>query len=277
MTKIIITPHHSSVNYALEIWQQRGLLWAFFQRDLRLRYKQTILGLAWVIVQPLLSTLIFTLVFGRAFSLSITSSTPEPPYALFVFSGLVWWQFFADSVSFGANSLLSLGEVIKKIYFPRLISPLSSILVASVNFSLNFFLFIIICLFFSPVSFNWPLLPLLLICLLVLIISAAGLAFGLAALNLRYRDVKHALPFALQLLLFLSPVIYPPTTIPQALIRWTYLNPLTAVINTVRTVFFRTPLPSLSDWLLSALVTVLVFVLGLSYFHYQEKSFADYA
>jgi lipopolysaccharide transport system permease protein len=273
MREIIITARGNSVPYGQELQQSKDLWRALFVRELKIRYKQTALGIAWVVIQPLLSTLIWTIVFGGLFSANTANN--ETPYALFALMGLVWWQLFVDGVNFGAISLTNLGALVTKTYFPRLVAPIASLSVAVINFGINFMLAMILLVIFYHQSsilvfLGWA--PLL---FLIALLPTAGLGFFFAAINLKYRDVKHALPFMLQALMFLTPVIYPTSTLPSWLQNWIYLNPLTLVINQTRHILFQTTMVSMAQVAMSLLSAVIIFIIGLTYFRKTERYFAD--
>ncbi len=255
-----------------ELWNYRELFYFFTWRDIKIKYKQTALGFLWAILQPFLLMLIFTFFFARA--LKVPSQ--ELPYPVFVFSGLLLWNLFSSGLTNSANSMLSNAQIIKKIYFPRLIIPVSSVLVALFDFFMAFILFIPILIYYQqPVSLNallyWPL------AIVVGVIATAGPGCMLAALNLKYRDFRYVIPFVVQVLFFVSPVIYPVTLLKYPALQYLLVcSPMFAAIE-----LFRHPLTNLSldPILLSiSLFTGLVFLVGgLSYFRRTEDYFADFA
>jgi lipopolysaccharide transport system permease protein len=255
-----------------ELWLYRELFYFFTWRDVKVRYKQTALGILWVLIQPALTVTIFTIFFGRA--LKIPSG--GIPYPVFVFSGLLFWNAFSASVVNAGTSMISNAPIIKKIYFPRLIIPLSNLLVALVDWSIAFMLFIIITFVYSvevswlQALFYWPLAT------MVMLVGTAGVSCWLAALNVKYRDFRYVIPFALQVMLFLTPVIYPINILNYPGLQYVLaLNPMYAVIE-----LFRFPLLQQSNLILltiSLSSSVLFLLVGIYYFKSTEHYFADLA
>ncbi|MBX2895596.1 MAG: ABC transporter permease [Cyclobacteriaceae bacterium] len=256
-----------------ELAAHSELLYFFAWRDIKIKYKQTVLGFLWAVLQPLLLMLIFTVFIGRA--LQVSSEGME--YPVFVYSGLVLWLVFASGVTTAANSMVSNAAIIKKIYFPRLIIPISAVLVALFDFVMAFAIFIVILFFFStPVDllrllYSWPL------AILLTIVATAGPGCLLAALNIKYRDFRYVVPFLIQILLFVTPVIYPVSAISQNWLKYVVaLNPMYAAISV-----FRMPLAEAPpDWILliiSVVSGVVLFLIGLAYFRRTENYFADIA
>ena len=255
-----------------ELWLYRELFYFFTWRDVKVRYKQTTLGILWVLIQPILTVTIFTVFFGRA--LKIPSG--GIPYPVFVFSGLLFWNVFSASVVNAGTSMISNAPIIKKIYFPRLIIPLSNLLVALVDWSIAFMLFIIITFVYSvevswlQALFYWPLAT------MVMLVGTAGVSCWLAALNVKYRDFRYVIPFALQVMLFLTPVIYPINILNYPGLQYVLaLNPMYAVIE-----LFRFPLLQQSNLILltiSLSSSVLFLLVGIYYFKSTEHYFADLA
>jgi lipopolysaccharide transport system permease protein len=256
-----------------ELAAHSELLYFFAWRDIKIKYKQTVLGFLWAVLQPLLLMLIFTVFIGRA--LQVSSEGME--YPVFVYSGLVLWLVFASGVTTAANSMVSNAAIIKKIYFPRLIIPISAVLVALFDFVMAFAIFIVILFFFStPVHllmllYSWPL------AILLTIVATAGPGCLLAALNIKYRDFRYVVPFLIQILLFVTPVIYPVSAISQNWLKYVVaLNPMYAAISV-----FRMPLAEAPpDWILltiSVVSGIVLFLVGLAYFRRTENYFADIA
>jgi len=255
-----------------ELWIYRELFYFFTWRDVKVRYKQTVLGVLWVVLQPILTVLVFSLFFGRA--LNVPSA--GLPYPVFVFSGLLSWNFFSASVNAAGNSMVSQATIIKKIYFPRLIIPISSILVAGIDFLISFILFLGVMIYYQvPVTLQvflwWP------IGMVVMIIGTVGISCGLAALTVKYRDFRYVIPFGLQILLFVSPVIYPVTITKIKWISYALaMNPMYAVIS-----FFRAPLIGFQDdvnlLILSGASSLILLIAGIFYFKRTEAFFADIA
>lgn len=255
-----------------ELWVYRELFYFFTWRDIKIKYKQTVLGFLWAILQPLLMMVIFTLFFGRALRITV----PNMEYPVYVFSGLLVWNMFASGLTSASNSMVNNATIIKKIYFPRLIIPVSSVLVSVFDFFMGFVLFIGILLFYrQPVSWNaawyWP------ASLAIGCIATLGMGSWLAALNVKYRDFRYVIPFMVQILFFVTPVIYPFTMHDQPWLQYIVAcSPMYAVVE-----LFRTPLTNeLPQWqfLAISLSSGLVFLLaGLIYFKRTEDFFADFA
>jgi lipopolysaccharide transport system permease protein len=255
-----------------EIWSFRELFFFFTWRDIKIKYKQTTLGFLWAILQPLLMMVIFTFFFGKV--LNVPSQ--NLPYPIFVFSGLLLWNTFSGGLTNAANSMVNNAAIIKKIYFPRLVIPVSSILVAIFDFFMAFILFIPLLIYYKQrVSLDalwlWPL------SILVSLIAILGLGSWLSALNVKYRDVRYVIPFLIQVLFFLTPVIYPVSMLTHPLLKYiTVLSPMYAAIE-----LFRTPLtqvyPDFQLLLISILSGIFLLVTGLLYFKRTEVFFADLA
>lgn len=256
-----------------ELWQYRELFYFFTWRDIKVKYKQTVLGFAWAIFQPLIMTLVFTLFLGKA----IADHSELPlPYPIFVLSGMLLWSVFSNGLSNAANSMVNNANIIKKIYFPRLIIPLSAILVSLFDFLMGFLVFIP-ALFYYHVSMSWTAIYLLPIALLITVLASFGLGTLLAALNIKYRDFRYILPFFIQAFLFITPIIYPANISQNNIVHWVMrLNPMSAAVETFRAAF----LPHYhfgTDFWISFGIVVLVFLSGLIYFRKTEYYFADLA
>ncbi len=256
-----------------ELAAHSELLYFFAWRDIKIKYKQTVLGFLWAVLQPLLLMLIFTVFIGRALQVS----SEGMGYPVFVYSGLVLWLVFASGVTTAANSMVSNAAIIKKIYFPRLIIPIAAVLVALFDFVMAFAIFIVILFFYStPINlvvllYSWPL------ALLLTVVATAGPGCLLAALNIKYRDFRYVVPFLIQVLLFVTPVIYPLSSISQTWLQYLVaLNPMYAAIT-----FFRLPLADAPpDWILISISVgsgIVLFLIGLAYFRRTENYFADIA
>ncbi len=251
-----------------ELWQYRELLYFLTLRDIKVRYKQTLMGVAWVIIQPLLTVLIFTLVFNRF----VRFDTGPLPYPLFALSGLLLWLFFANAVTNSTNSLLSNSNLITKVYFPRLFIPAASVGAGLVDLGVAFLLLIALCIYYG-VALK---LSLLFVPFLVLLMALLALGVGLlsAAMTVKYRDLRHALPFIIQLWMFASPVIYPASVVPA---QWKWLlliNPVAGIIEGFRAALTGRPF----DWLqvsISAAITFALLVFSVYIFRRFEDTFAD--
>ena len=253
-----------------EIWQFRELMLAFSWRDIKVRYKQTYLGVAWAILQPFLMMIIFSFFFGRL----IQVSSDGAPYPIFVYCGLLFWNYFSQALTNASNSLVNSSSMIQKVFFPRLILPISSAVTPLIDYGFSFVVFIGLLIYFHfvPTLLGLVLIPLL---LLISFLCSTGIGLFFASANVKYRDVRFILPFFIQLLMYLTPVIYPVSIIPEKL-RWIiYLNPMSGVITAARSSFLGT---AAIDWisLLISFGMSTVFLLGgIYYFKKTERFFAD--
>ncbi|PBQ32023.1 phosphate ABC transporter permease [Sphingobacteriaceae bacterium] len=256
-----------------ELWEYRELFYFFTLRDIKVKYKQTVLGFLWAVLQPLIMALLFSFFLGKA----ITNYTAlDLPYDIFALSGLVIWGIFSSGLNNAGNSMVSNANIIKKIYFPRLIIPISSVLVGVFDFVMAFAVFIIYTLLkgiaFNAIAFIYFPLAILLTC-----VATFGAGSLLAALNVKYRDFRYIIPFLIQLLLFLTPVIYPVSITNNIYLNWILaLNPMTAPLD-----IFRASLEGgsihYSQDLISITASLILFITGLVYFRKTEAYFADLA
>lgn len=253
-----------------EIWQYRELFFVFAWRDIKVRYKQTVLGVAWALIQPLFSMFIFTVFFGDF--ARIPSGTL--PYPLFVLIGLTFWGFFSGILSAASGSLIANEGIVKKIYFPREILPLSTIGANLVDFIISFGLLLLVSLYFNfiPSGLIYLILPLGIV---IGVFGAGGLGLFLSSLNIKYRDVRYALPFFIQIMVFLTPVIYPTTIMRPAFRYLIALNPMTGVIESARLIFGGGVAIDWQILAISGLSSIVLFVIGLYYFKSTERFFAD--
>jgi len=257
-----------------EIWRYRELLWFLAWRDVSVRYKQTALGVAWAVLQPLFTMLVFSIFFGRLAKMP----SDGLPYPLFVLVGLLPWQLFSYSLTQSSNSLVNEQRLISKVYFPRLIVPLSSVLSGLADFAVAFLLVIaamaISAASGASVAIGWPIVTLPLFILLAI---AAALAVGLwlAALNVQYRDVRYVVPFLSQCWLFLTPIAYPSSLVPPAYRALYGLNPMTGVVDGFRWAMAGGPPPDPSLITASVAMVGILLVGGLYYFRRLETRFAD--
>lgn len=252
-----------------ELWAYRDLLLILALRDVRLRYKQTALGVIWVIMQPLVAALIFAVIFGRLAGLP----SGDTPYMLFVFAGLLPWNLFAGALQRAGNSLIGDARLITKIYFPRMVIPIGSSAAVLVDFLVTLgVMFVLIAAFRVPLTPNLLALPLLTALTLVI---AIGISFSISALNVYYRDFSYALPFVIQVWMYASPLVYTAEIVPQAW-RWLYaLNPMAGVIEGFRWSLLGVgEFPAL-ELALSAGVAAALFIVGAFIFQRVERSFAD--
>ena len=252
----------------LELWSYRELVWVMIVRDIKVRYKQTVMGVAWAVIQPLTMMLIFTLIFGRLAQIP----SDGYPYPIFVFSGMLAWNFFSTSVSTAGVSLISSSNLVSKVYFPRIIIPVSSIGVSFIDFLISVLILMALMLFYAqPVSSSILLLPLFL-CGLILV--SIGMGSWLAAITVTYRDFRYVITYMLQIWMYLTPVIYPISFVPEKW-RWLlYLNPVYAWINGIRASVLGQPIDQIGT-AVSLLLSIIIFALGMFYFERAQRRFAD--
>lgn len=252
----------------IDIWRHRELLYLLAWRDYKVKYRQTVIGIAWAIFQPVVAMIAFVFIFGQFKGLTDNGI----PYALFVYSGLVIWQFFANSVSEASTSLVQSSQMITKIYFPRIIVPLAKVLTQSIDLVLSLIILAGLMIYFGTVPSFLGLISLIPLFILLLVVSAS-VGVLLSAINVRYRDVQYALPYFIQMGLFFSPVIYAGSKLGRFQ-HFLNLNPVTGLIESFRSALFSTPLPG-SALLISCLVTLLLFLVGMYYFIKAEGAFSD--
>jgi lipopolysaccharide transport system permease protein len=251
-----------------DLWDYRELLFFLVWRDIKVRYKQTLLGASWALIQPTLQLVVFTIIFGRLAGVN----TNGIPYPLFNLAGLLPWQFFANTVAQAANSLVGSASIVRKVYFPRLAIPTASVLAGTVDFGLSFLILLALMFWYqwapTPAVFLLPLF------LILGMITALGVGFWLSAINARYRDVRHATPFLIQLWLFATPVVYPSNLIEGHWQLVYALNPMVSVVEGFRWALLGTQPPSLLMFI-SVTTAVALFSSGLLYFQTVERKFAD--
>lgn len=270
--EVLIEPSRGWTSLRLrELWEYRELLYFLAWRDIKIRYKQTALGLAWAVLQPLLTMLIFALFFGRLAGMK----SDNVPYPLFAFAALVPWTFFANGLTQSANSLVGSANLIKKVYFPRLVVPISVVLGGLPDFALSFLVLLGMMVYYGIypqlVVIIW-LLPLL---LLLALVTALGCGLWLSALNVKYRDVRYIVGFLTQIWMFATPVVYPASLLPG---RWRLvysINPMVGVVEGFRWALLRTDTAPGMSIIISATTAVLILLTGTFYFRRMEKTFAD--
>jgi lipopolysaccharide transport system permease protein len=258
----------------LELWRYRELLWFLALRDIKLRYKQTALGVAWAVIQPLFNVIVFSVFFGALAGIKSDGF----PYPLFALTALLPWQLFSYALTQSSNSLVNEQRLITKVYFPRLIVPIASVLSGLVDFAVTFVLVLCFMAYYTwvgtPLPWSWTLLALPALVLFALV-TALAVGLWLAALNVQYRDVRYMIGFLAQLWMFASPVAYPSSLVPERLRPLYGLNPMAGVIEGFRWALLGSEAVDWSMLGVSALVVVLLLVGGLYYFRRLERTFAD--
>lgn len=260
---------------AAELWEARELLYFLTWRDVKVRYKQTALGAAWAVLQPFLTMVVFTIFFGKLAGIS----SDGIPYPIFSYAGLLPWTFFATAVTGAAASLVGSANLIKKVYFPRLVVPSSAVLAGLLDLAIAFVVLLAMMVFYGV----RPTAAMIAVPLFVLLafVTALGVGIRFAVWNVRYRDVKYVMPFFVQLWLFVTPVIYPASKVSARLDEmgipsWLFgLNPMAGVVEGFRWSLLGTPAPEPGLLLASSLVSVVVLVTSVRTFRRTERSFAD--
>ena len=252
-----------------ELWRYRELVYFLTWRDIKVRYKQAVLGIAWAVLQPVLTVLIFTVVFG----ILLKTPSQDLPYPLFTISALLPWQLFANALQRSSISLVGNANLLTKIYFPRLAIPLSAVMAALVDFGVSFFVLIGMMAYYRYMpAWNMLWLPVI---ILFALLTALAVGLWLSAINVQYRDVQHMVPFIVQVWMYASPIVYPIDIIPEGIWRVLYgLNPMVGVIQSYRWALLGGDQPDATMWI-SVLVVIILLVSGLFYFRRMEKTFAD--
>jgi lipopolysaccharide transport system permease protein len=270
--KIIIEPGKTEKNYWKDIWRFRELFYILSWRDIKVKYKQTTLGILWAIIRPLLTMLVFTYVFGRLAHMKVEGSAP---YAIMVFAGLLPWQFFSNALSESSGSLTDNEKLITKVYFPRMIIPASSVITSSIDFFISFAILFMLFIFYQYVP------PITIVLMPLFWVMAFAAAFGpglyLTALNVKFRDFRYIIPFIVQLGLYISPVGFSSNIVADKW-KWAYsLNPMVGVIDAFRWCIIKGAPNPMLQYPFYISLTVIVFFFWISIFHFRkmEKNFAD--
>jgi lipopolysaccharide transport system permease protein len=267
--EIIIEPKGAWTSFQWkDLWQYRELLRFLIVRDIKVRYKQTVLGGLWAIIQPFMNMVVFTIFFGMLAKIP----SDNLPYPIFVYTALLPWQFFSNGISNAGNSLVASSHLISKVYFPRIIIPAASIGAGLMDFLIAFSILIGMMIYYGIFpGAGLFLLPFLMISV---VIASLGVGMILSALNVAYRDFRYVIPFLVQVWLFATPVIYPASIVPPQW-RWLInLNPMAGLISGFRSALLNTPI-LWNDLLISGLVSITLFILGIIYFTSMERHFAD--
>ena len=267
---LILPPQSFDVSRLLETWRYRDLLWIWVWRDIKVRYRQSAIGIGWAVVQPVVSMIVFSIVFGRLADLP----SEGVPYPIFTFAAILPWQFFQRGLVQGSGSLIQSRPVLTKVYFPRVIAPLANILVALADFVIALSILLVLMIWYQVMPTSAILLlPLLVFhCLLV----AMGVSLWFSAISIRFRDVVHALPFLAQMWMFATPVAYSMLVVPEQWRLLYALNPMVGVVEEFRWAILGTErAPDTMVLLISWTVTVVVLVSGLWFFTGRERRLAD--
>jgi lipopolysaccharide transport system permease protein len=267
---ILIAPSKGTIALKLnELWEYHELLFFLTWRDIKVRYKQTILGIFWAILQPFFAMVIFSIVFGRLAQIP----SDDIPYPLFAYAALVPWTFFANGLNQCSESLILSSNMIKKVYFPRIILPISAVLTGLVDFMLAFVLLLVMMLAFgTPPTLNILWLPLF---LMLGLTTSLGVGIWLTSLNVQFRDIRYATPFMIQVWMFASPIVYPGSLLNEPWRTIYGINPMVGVIEGFRWSLLGTATRPGPMILVSILVAATILVSGMIYFHRMERTFAD--
>ncbi|MCK5053515.1 MAG: ABC transporter permease [Anaerolineales bacterium] len=266
----LIRPSRGWVSLNLrDLWRYRELIYFFIWRDVKVRYKQTLLGAAWAIIQPVFTMVVFSIFFGNLAKIP----SDNIPYPIFSYTALLPWGLFEAGISKAGNSLVASRSLITKIYFPRLVIPLASVIAGLVDFALAFIVLIGMMFYygFSPTSTIWV-LPIL---LLLTLMTALGTGLWLSALNVAYRDVGYVIPFIIRLWFFLTPITYSASIVPEAFQKLYALNPMTGVVQGFRWALLGVGSPPSELLLASSIAALVILVTGALYFRRMERTFAD--
>lgn len=253
-----------------ELWEYRELAYFFAWREIKVRYKQTIIGALWAVFQPVMATIIFTIFFGKFAKMP----SEGIPYPLFVYTGLIFWNYFSFGLTHASESMIGNANIIQKIYFPRLIIPISSSLVGLIDFAVSGVLLVVLMFYYNYMQgfTNFLMVPVLLV---LTFFASVGLGSFLGAINVKYRDVRYAVPFFIQMLIFLTPVIYPVSII-DAKYKWLLgLNPMSGIIEAARFFILGSNRLDLGVFSISCIMSLCFFVFGIIYFRKTERFFAD--
>ncbi|GLI56792.1 transport permease protein [Propionigenium maris DSM 9537] len=267
---LIIEPKKNNGKYFKELYEYRELLYVLTWRDIKVRYKQAAIGALWAIIRPIITMIVFTIVFGKIAKLP---SEKNVPYAIMVYSALLPWQFFSNGFTACANSLVTSSGMLSKIYFPRLILPVSSILTAMVDFVISFIIFVLLMVYYKYLpSSNIIFLPLFIILTFVTVF-----AFGvmIAALNVEYRDFRYIIPFLLQLGLYISPVGFSSSIVPEKYKVAYNLNPMVGIIDGFRWCILGSDVLNIKSIFTSTIVLLTVLIVSVKIFRRLERTFAD--
>lgn len=269
--EIIIEAGRTEAQYWRDLWRYRELFYFLAWRDVLVRYKQTAIGIAWALLRPFLTMIVFTVVFGRLANLP---SEGDAPYPILVFAAMLPWQFFANALTECSNSLITNANLLSKVYFPRLVVPTSAVIVSFVDFLISGIILLGLMAWFNAIP-TWRILTLPLF-IAIAIAAAMGVGLWLAALNVQYRDFRYIVPFIVQFGLYISPVGFSSTIVPIDWRLFYSLNPMVGVIDGFRWAIIGSDVQLFwPGFLLSLLLVIVVLTTGIRYFRHMERSFAD--
>jgi lipopolysaccharide transport system permease protein len=274
ITPTIIEPTRGWVSLRLkDFWEYRDLLYFLAWRDIKVKYKQTLLGASWAIIQPFTTMVVFSLFFGRLAAIQ----SDGIPYPIFSFTALIPWTFFSNGLTQSSNSLVNSANLLKKVYFPRMIMPTAGVLVGIPDALLSFSILFLMMLFYG-IHPNWAAFLWLPILFLLALSTSLGTGLGLSALNVEYRDIRYVTPFLTQLWLYVTPIAYPTSLIQNPVLRAIYsLNPMVGVVDGFRWVLLGTGTQLDPSLIISWFVSFVILITGMFYFRRMEKKFADLA
>lgn len=268
--ELIIEPGRSEKHYWADLWRYRELLYTLCWRDISVRYKQTVIGILWAVIRPVLAMVVFTVIFGKVAKLPSEGSAP---YALMVFAAMLPWQFFATAVAESSNSIIGNTQLITKVYFPRLIIPISSVITCFVDFLISFSILILIMFYYRFIpTWNILFLPAF---VFIAFITAMGIGLFITSLNVKYRDFRYVIPFFVQFGLYVSPVGFSSSIIPEKYRLIYSLNPMVGVIDGFRWAILGQTNLYLPGFLCSMGIMILFIIIGVRKFRKMEKTFAD--
>ena len=267
---LVIEANRTGMLYLRDFWNYRELFFTLAWRDIVVRYKQTIVGILWTILRPLATMVVFTVIFGKIAKLP---SDAGVPYVLMVFGGMLPWQFISGTITTGCDALVGNAALISKVYFPRIIIPTARIIMSLVELLINAVLFALLFIWFrcAP-SWNIYFLPLF---LMIAVLLALGVTYFTSALNVKYRDFQYVVPFVVQLGLYISPIGFSSSVVPE---KWRMLyacNPVVGIVDGIRWCLFDSPL-MVESVICAAIISVLVFLFGIWFFRKVESGFADF-
>lgn len=267
---LIIETGRTELHYWKDLWLYRELFFFLSWRDILVRYKQTTLGIAWSVLRPLLTMIVFTILFGKFAGLP----SEGIPYPIFVYAAMLPWQFFSNSLMESSNSLISNSHIITKVYFPRIIIPASTVIVSFADFMISSFVLCLIMVWYKYIP-DWRILVLP-VFLFLSSVASFGIGLWLASLNVKYRDFRHIVPFLVQFGLYISPVGFSSSIVPERWRLFYSINPMVGIIDGFRWALFRGNVQIyLPGFLLSTALVMLIFVSGIWYFRKTERTFAD--